>query len=71
MLIQGPDHCSLLHYAAKTGNGEIVKYILDHGESGTYQGSLSHGVLDIIVSVDTQPGDLHSGIFTRCFSDTH
>lgn len=32
LLIQGPDHCSLLHYAAKTGNGEIVKYILDHGE---------------------------------------
>ncbi|XP_029090345.1 diacylglycerol kinase iota [Monodon monoceros] len=31
LLIQGPDHCSLLHYAAKTGNGEIVKYILDHG----------------------------------------
>nr|XP_054511199.1 diacylglycerol kinase iota isoform X7 [Pan troglodytes] len=30
LLIQGPDHCSLLHYAAKTGNGEIVKYILDH-----------------------------------------
>ncbi|XP_059876001.1 diacylglycerol kinase iota isoform X2 [Delphinus delphis] len=33
LLIQGPDHCSLLHYAAKTGNGEIVKYILDHGPS--------------------------------------
>lgn len=32
LLIQGPDHCSLLHYAAKTGNGEIVKYILDHGK---------------------------------------
>uniref|UniRef100_A0A3Q2HZ27 Diacylglycerol kinase n=1 Tax=Equus caballus TaxID=9796 RepID=A0A3Q2HZ27_HORSE len=31
LLIQGPDHCSLLHYAAKTGNGDIVKYILDHG----------------------------------------
>ncbi|GAB1290686.1 Diacylglycerol kinase iota [Apodemus speciosus] len=31
LLIQGPGHCSLLHYAAKTGNGEIVKYILDHG----------------------------------------
>uniref|UniRef100_A0A2K6FKV2 Diacylglycerol kinase n=1 Tax=Propithecus coquereli TaxID=379532 RepID=A0A2K6FKV2_PROCO len=35
LLIQGPDHCSLLHYAAKTGNGEIVKYILDHGEGET------------------------------------
>uniref|UniRef100_A0A4X2L2D5 Uncharacterized protein n=2 Tax=Vombatus ursinus TaxID=29139 RepID=A0A4X2L2D5_VOMUR len=33
LLIQGPDHCSLLHYAAKTGNGDIVKYILDHGPS--------------------------------------
>lgn len=33
LLIQGPDRCSLLHHAAKTGNGEIVKYILDHGES--------------------------------------
>ncbi|XP_023592675.1 diacylglycerol kinase iota [Trichechus manatus latirostris] len=33
LLIQGPEHCSLLHYAAKTGNGEIVKYILDHGPS--------------------------------------
>ncbi|ELW68814.1 Diacylglycerol kinase iota [Tupaia chinensis] len=33
LLIQGPDHCSLLHYAAKAGNGEIVKYILDHGPS--------------------------------------
>lgn len=33
MLIQGPDHCSLLHHAAKTGHGEIVKYILEHGES--------------------------------------
>ncbi|KAK1335109.1 hypothetical protein QTO34_004689, partial [Cnephaeus nilssonii] len=33
LLIQGPDHCSLLHHAAKTGNGEIVKYILDHGPS--------------------------------------
>ncbi|XP_011239687.1 diacylglycerol kinase iota isoform X16 [Mus musculus] len=31
LLIQGPGHCSLLHYAAKTGNGDIVKYILDHG----------------------------------------
>uniref|UniRef100_A0A8C0V6Y2 Diacylglycerol kinase n=1 Tax=Cyanistes caeruleus TaxID=156563 RepID=A0A8C0V6Y2_CYACU len=31
LLIQGPDHCSLLHHAAKTGNGEIVKYILEHG----------------------------------------
>ncbi|XP_027429524.1 diacylglycerol kinase iota isoform X4 [Zalophus californianus] len=31
LLIQGPDHCSLLHHAAKTGHGEIVKYILDHG----------------------------------------
>uniref|UniRef100_A0A8C5XAI6 Diacylglycerol kinase n=1 Tax=Malurus cyaneus samueli TaxID=2593467 RepID=A0A8C5XAI6_9PASS len=30
LLIQGPDHCSLLHHAAKTGNGEIVKYILEH-----------------------------------------
>uniref|UniRef100_A0A803T1I1 Diacylglycerol kinase n=1 Tax=Anolis carolinensis TaxID=28377 RepID=A0A803T1I1_ANOCA len=29
---QGPDHCSLLHHAAKTGHGEIVKYILDHGK---------------------------------------
>uniref|UniRef100_A0A2I3RD24 Diacylglycerol kinase n=2 Tax=Pan TaxID=9596 RepID=A0A2I3RD24_PANTR len=35
LLIQGPDHCSLLHYAAKTGNGEIVKYILDHGKGET------------------------------------
>lgn len=33
MLIQGPDRCSLLHHAAKTGHGEIVKYILEHGES--------------------------------------
>uniref|UniRef100_A0A8C3TS70 Diacylglycerol kinase n=1 Tax=Catharus ustulatus TaxID=91951 RepID=A0A8C3TS70_CATUS len=33
LLIQGPDHCSLLHHAAKTGNGEIVKYILEHGPS--------------------------------------
>lgn len=33
LLIQGPDHCSLLHHAAKAGNGEIVKYILEHGES--------------------------------------
>uniref|UniRef100_A0A8C4JZS5 Diacylglycerol kinase n=1 Tax=Dromaius novaehollandiae TaxID=8790 RepID=A0A8C4JZS5_DRONO len=33
LLIQGPDHCSLLHHAAKTGHGEIVKYILEHGES--------------------------------------
>uniref|UniRef100_A0A8C3YJI5 Diacylglycerol kinase n=1 Tax=Catagonus wagneri TaxID=51154 RepID=A0A8C3YJI5_9CETA len=33
LLIQGPDHCSLLHFAAKTGSGEIVKYILDHGPS--------------------------------------
>ncbi|XP_054998738.1 diacylglycerol kinase iota isoform X6 [Sorex araneus] len=33
LLIQGPDRCSLLHYAAQTGNGEIVKYILDHGPS--------------------------------------
>ncbi|XP_024901586.1 diacylglycerol kinase iota [Pteropus alecto] len=33
LLIQGPDRCSLLHHAAKTGNGEIVKYILDHGPS--------------------------------------
>lgn len=33
LLIQGPDHCSLLHHAAKTGQGEIVKYILEHGES--------------------------------------
>ncbi|XP_035866835.1 diacylglycerol kinase iota isoform X4 [Phyllostomus discolor] len=33
LLIQGPDHCSLLHHAAKVGNGEIVKYILDHGPS--------------------------------------
>uniref|UniRef100_A0A8C8B1H9 Diacylglycerol kinase n=1 Tax=Otus sunia TaxID=257818 RepID=A0A8C8B1H9_9STRI len=33
LLIQGPDHCSLLHHAAKTGNSEIVKYILEHGES--------------------------------------
>uniref|UniRef100_A0A803T200 Diacylglycerol kinase n=1 Tax=Anolis carolinensis TaxID=28377 RepID=A0A803T200_ANOCA len=32
LLIQGPDHCSLLHHAAKTGHGEIVKYILDHGK---------------------------------------
>uniref|UniRef100_A0A8D0CDK8 Diacylglycerol kinase n=1 Tax=Salvator merianae TaxID=96440 RepID=A0A8D0CDK8_SALMN len=31
LLIQGPDHCSLLHHAVKTGHGEIVKYILDHG----------------------------------------
>ncbi|XP_039769183.1 diacylglycerol kinase iota isoform X1 [Ornithorhynchus anatinus] len=31
--IRGPDHCSLLHYAAQTGNGDIVKYILDHGPS--------------------------------------
>ncbi|KAM7325596.1 hypothetical protein ACRRTK_015849 [Alexandromys fortis] len=35
LLIQGPDHCSLLHYAAKTGNGEIVKYILDHARRTT------------------------------------
>lgn len=33
MLIQGPDHGSLLHHAAKSGHGEIVKYILEHGES--------------------------------------
>uniref|UniRef100_A0A8B9I221 Diacylglycerol kinase n=1 Tax=Anser brachyrhynchus TaxID=132585 RepID=A0A8B9I221_9AVES len=33
LLIQGPDHGSLLHHAAKTGHGEIVKYILEHGES--------------------------------------
>uniref|UniRef100_A0A8B9S8K3 Diacylglycerol kinase n=1 Tax=Apteryx owenii TaxID=8824 RepID=A0A8B9S8K3_APTOW len=33
LLIQGPDHCSLLHHAAKTGHGEIVKYILEHGPS--------------------------------------
>ncbi|KAH0617029.1 hypothetical protein JD844_028603, partial [Phrynosoma platyrhinos] len=33
LLIQGPDHCSLLHHAAKTGRGEIVKYILDNGPS--------------------------------------
>uniref|UniRef100_A0A8C0FS10 Diacylglycerol kinase n=1 Tax=Bubo bubo TaxID=30461 RepID=A0A8C0FS10_BUBBB len=33
LLIQGPDHCSLLHHAAKTGHSEIVKYILEHGES--------------------------------------
>uniref|UniRef100_A0A803T6G3 Diacylglycerol kinase n=1 Tax=Anolis carolinensis TaxID=28377 RepID=A0A803T6G3_ANOCA len=32
---QGPDHCSLLHHAAKTGHGEIVKYILDHGKGET------------------------------------
>uniref|UniRef100_A0A8C8RDF4 Diacylglycerol kinase n=1 Tax=Pelusios castaneus TaxID=367368 RepID=A0A8C8RDF4_9SAUR len=31
LLIQGPDHCSLLHHAAKTGHLEIVKYILEHG----------------------------------------
>uniref|UniRef100_A0A8D2IUG6 Diacylglycerol kinase n=1 Tax=Varanus komodoensis TaxID=61221 RepID=A0A8D2IUG6_VARKO len=34
LLIQGPDHCSLLHHAAKTGHGEIVKYILDHDSGG-------------------------------------
>uniref|UniRef100_A0A8C7E9L7 Diacylglycerol kinase n=1 Tax=Nothoprocta perdicaria TaxID=30464 RepID=A0A8C7E9L7_NOTPE len=33
LLIQGPDHCSLLHHAARTGHGEIVKYILEHGPS--------------------------------------
>uniref|UniRef100_A0A8B9BFT5 Diacylglycerol kinase n=1 Tax=Anser brachyrhynchus TaxID=132585 RepID=A0A8B9BFT5_9AVES len=33
LLIQGPDHGSLLHHAAKTGHGEIVKYILEHGPS--------------------------------------
>uniref|UniRef100_A0A8D2QKV8 Diacylglycerol kinase n=1 Tax=Zosterops lateralis melanops TaxID=1220523 RepID=A0A8D2QKV8_ZOSLA len=33
LLIQGPDHCSLLHHAAMTGNSEIVKYILEHGPS--------------------------------------
>ncbi|KAJ6660062.1 hypothetical protein lerEdw1_018260 [Lerista edwardsae] len=33
LLIQGPDHCSLLHYAAKTGHGEMVKYIVEHGPS--------------------------------------
>uniref|UniRef100_A0A8B9FC47 Diacylglycerol kinase n=1 Tax=Amazona collaria TaxID=241587 RepID=A0A8B9FC47_9PSIT len=33
LLIQGPDRCSLLHHAAKTGHGEIVKYILEHGPS--------------------------------------
>ncbi|XP_063164958.1 diacylglycerol kinase iota [Candoia aspera] len=33
LLIRGPDHSSLLHHAAKTGHGEIVKYILDHGPS--------------------------------------
>uniref|UniRef100_A0A674K812 Diacylglycerol kinase n=1 Tax=Terrapene triunguis TaxID=2587831 RepID=A0A674K812_9SAUR len=33
LLIQGPDHCSLLHHAAKTGHLEIVKYILEHGPS--------------------------------------
>uniref|UniRef100_A0A8D0L436 Diacylglycerol kinase n=1 Tax=Sphenodon punctatus TaxID=8508 RepID=A0A8D0L436_SPHPU len=33
LLIQGPDHCSLLHHAAKTGHSEIVKYILEHGPS--------------------------------------
>uniref|UniRef100_A0A669PBL4 Uncharacterized protein n=1 Tax=Phasianus colchicus TaxID=9054 RepID=A0A669PBL4_PHACC len=33
LLIQGPDHGSLLHHAAKSGHGEIVKYILEHGES--------------------------------------
>ncbi|XP_039200708.1 diacylglycerol kinase iota isoform X6 [Crotalus tigris] len=33
LLIWGPDHCSLLHHAAKTGHGEIVKYILEHGPS--------------------------------------
>ncbi|KAK2539627.1 hypothetical protein Q9233_001667 [Columba guinea] len=33
LLIRGPDHCSLLHHAAKAGHGEIVKYILEHGPS--------------------------------------
>uniref|UniRef100_A0A452IJB9 Diacylglycerol kinase n=1 Tax=Gopherus agassizii TaxID=38772 RepID=A0A452IJB9_9SAUR len=33
LLIQGPDRCSLLHHAAKTGHLEIVKYILEHGPS--------------------------------------
>uniref|UniRef100_A0A672UHJ2 Diacylglycerol kinase n=1 Tax=Strigops habroptila TaxID=2489341 RepID=A0A672UHJ2_STRHB len=33
LLIQGPDRCSLLHHAAKTGHSEIVKYILEHGPS--------------------------------------
>ncbi|XP_065598756.1 diacylglycerol kinase iota isoform X4 [Cyrtonyx montezumae] len=33
LLIQGPDHGSLLHHAAKSGHGEIVKYILEHGPS--------------------------------------
>ncbi|KAM3833694.1 diacylglycerol kinase iota [Vipera latastei] len=33
LLIRGPEHCSLLHHAAKIGHGEIVKYILDHGPS--------------------------------------
>ncbi|XP_077195988.1 diacylglycerol kinase iota isoform X2 [Paroedura picta] len=33
LLIQGPDHCSLLHHAAKAGHGEIVKYILENGPS--------------------------------------
>ncbi|XP_066039929.1 diacylglycerol kinase iota isoform X6 [Chamaea fasciata] len=33
LLIHGPDRCSLLHHAAMTGNGEIVKYILEHGPS--------------------------------------
>uniref|UniRef100_A0A670YDM9 Diacylglycerol kinase n=1 Tax=Pseudonaja textilis TaxID=8673 RepID=A0A670YDM9_PSETE len=35
LLIRGPDHCSLLHHAAKTGHGEIVKYIIEHGEGET------------------------------------
>ncbi|CAM4456062.1 diacylglycerol kinase iota isoform X3 [Caretta caretta] len=33
LLIQGPDHCSVLHHATKTGHLEIVKYILEHGPS--------------------------------------
>uniref|UniRef100_A0A8C6XKT9 Diacylglycerol kinase n=1 Tax=Naja naja TaxID=35670 RepID=A0A8C6XKT9_NAJNA len=53
LLIRGPDHCSLLHHAAKTGHGEIVKYIIEHGEGETalhkaaYQ--RHHGICQLLV----------------------
>uniref|UniRef100_A0A3P9L0P7 Diacylglycerol kinase n=1 Tax=Oryzias latipes TaxID=8090 RepID=A0A3P9L0P7_ORYLA len=33
LLLQDPDGCTLLHYAVKAGDKDIVKYLIDNGES--------------------------------------
>ncbi|ETE64852.1 Diacylglycerol kinase iota, partial [Ophiophagus hannah] len=55
LLIRGPDHCSLLHHAAKTGHGEIVKYIIEHGPS------------ELLDMTDSETGEtaLHKAAYQR------